>query len=106
MSEYQKLFEKNLKELVDYQIKYTVENFGFFNSFHEFYAVLLQEIENSNVEIIAVNSHIKQIWKEIKIDKFDIYTLDKLRIYTYNSIKNLIQVISAIDKIEIKKRND
>lgn len=71
-----------------------------FNSYHEWFAVILEEFEELSYEVKLFENQFKTIWNQIKGDKFDKDSL----IYLEKTIKRLItesvQVGACIEKMK------
>ena len=102
--DYNELFEKNLNELVEEEIKQAISLHGYFNSFHEFYAVLKEEIEESRDEFTGIEHTLNKIWKAVKSDTIADHLIINLNKYTNQCIKELIQVLAMINKLKIVER--
>lgn len=56
----------NVKPLVDYELKEANAQFSLFQSTHEGYAIMLEEVEESQTEDEKINDGIEKLWYEVK----------------------------------------
>lgn len=92
----------NNKE-INYLIEKELTNalkYGKFHSYHEFYAVIKEEIEESNDEIKRINEHMDLLWTGIKCDDEEKAneSVNNIEMYARSAIKELIQVLAVIKK--------
>lgn len=96
--------EKLVNNLIQAEYKNACEKFGEkFNSLHEGYAVLLEEVEEVEDCIKRLKNEIDYIWTCIKKNKTENITYsvdDSLNIFTKNAIKELAQVGAVLMKIK------
>lgn len=76
-----------------------------FNSLHEGYAVLLEEIEEAEAEYKSCKELVSFLWAKIKSpEKIKLYTevelLKKIKVHVLNEMKELAQVGAMIRKLE------
>ena len=72
-----------------------------FNSLHEAYAVALEELEEANVKVDMAKYRYEDVWNNIKWDeekKRIVESLNRVRIYTVEAIKEFAQFAAMIDK--------
>lgn len=94
--------EKLVKELIDVEYKNACECYGEkYNSLHEGYAVLLEEVEEVKEQTKKLRL-IKVMWNEIKNDNKNILCklLDLMEIGVICAIKELAQVGAVIRKLQ------
>jgi hypothetical protein len=70
----------------------------FFNSEHEKYAVLLEEIEETREETLKIAKEIELLFKTIRKDEDADSHYSEISNYAYLAIKELIQVINVCNK--------
>lgn len=98
--------EKLTLDLIQVEYLNAVVNFGEkFNSLHEGYAVLLEEVEEVEMYIKRLKNDIDSMWSYIKSKenktKFIKYYVDNcFDVFTNNSIKELAQVGAVLMKIK------
>lgn len=95
--------EKLVNELIQTEYKNACEKFGEkYHSLHEGYAVLLEEIEESENEFTRIKSTLSFLWANIKYGKAQMIeqNLDILQKYTQNAMKELAQVGAVLMKIK------
>lgn len=62
-----------MKQLVDSEKESAISSYGaIYNSNHEGYAVLLEEIEETEHELSEIKKHLQQVWENIKHDEKNI----------------------------------
>lgn len=73
-----------------------------FNSTHEYYAVLMEEIEEADTDFRAIGQLNIDLWNYIKHDTYGkIHEVNKeIAIKTANCIHELIQVIAMTEKFK------
>ena len=95
--------EKLASELIQAEYKNACENFGEkFNSLHEGYAILKEEVEEKRDEHICFMSNYEYLWEEIKDNaKGNIETLSKRMLDTvFCEMCELAQVGVVLMKIK------
>lgn len=95
--------EKLVKELIDVEYKNACECYGEkYNSLHEGYAVLLEELEEAENDIKMLHNQINWIWRAIKENSLDHskeVSGGMLKKTNY-AIKELAQVGAVIRKLQ------
>ena len=94
--------EKLASELIQAEYLNAVVNFGEkFNSLHEGYAVLKEEIEEVRDEYTSLISNYHSLWENIKGNDEDIlHTIAEMQIDVINQISELAQVGAVLMKIK------
>lgn len=96
--------EKLTLDLIQAEYLNAVVNFGEkFNSLHEGYAVLLEEVEEVEEVFAKIKSNISYLWDLIKENSTDadkMLIIDKIEIHSINTIKELAQVGAVLMKIK------
>ena len=100
--------EKLVDNLIQAEYKNACEKFGEkYNSLHEGYAVLLEELEEARSEFDKLVINTESIWKEIKDFNNSIYDRNELIClckkatdHTYDTISELAQVGAVLKKIQ------
>lgn len=96
--------EKLTQDLIQAEYKNACENFGEkFNSLHEGYAVLKEEVEEVEPNISSLKENVSLMWKYIKKNEWEIITLKSIEnslYYINNAIKELAQVGAVLQKIQ------
>ncbi len=100
--------ESKVQELIQAEYKNACVNWGEkYNSLHEGYAVLLEEIEESKQDFSDVETHIKYIWENIKgfenSIEFKVHLLclcDRTINSVESSMKELAQVGAVLQKLK------
>ena len=94
--------EKLVNELIQAEYKNACEQFGDkFHSLHEGYAVLLEEVEETEEEINDMSRWIAELWSMIKNDDSeDIESqLEWIEVSIINAIEELAQAGAVVRKI-------
>lgn len=97
-----------VNELIQAEYKNACEKFGNkYNSLHEAYVVLLEEVEEARSEFDKLVINTEWIWKEIKDFNNSIYDRNELislckkaTDHTYDTISELAQVGAVLMKIK------
>lgn len=95
--------EKLVNDLIQAEYENACEKFGeTFHSLHEGYAVLLEEVEESENEFARIKTELSFLWSNIKYNGGHRIksNLDVLQKYTQNAIKEHAQVGAVLMKIE------
>lgn len=100
--------EKLIEQLINAEYLNAVVNFGEkYNSLHEGYAVLLEEVEEVKSEFDKLVTNTELIWKEIKdfnntiYDRTElIHLCEKATDHTYDTISEQAQVGAVLMKIK------
>lgn len=88
---------KSVNELVSQELKMANTNFPQFNSKHEGYAVLLEEVEEAEWDMEAVKSATDSLWSAIKSDMPSI-SVAGVKHYAVRLACEAIQVAAMCDK--------
>lgn len=95
--------ENIVKQLIQAEYKNACEKFGNkYNSLHEGYAVLLEEVEEAENELNRLKSKLQTLWKGVKEPNtivFD-FLLSEAFTNTIDQIRELAQVGAVLMKIE------
>lgn len=94
--------EKLIEQLIQTEYKNACKNYGDkYHSLHEAYAILLEEVEESEKEFARIKAEVSFLWSNIKnCEGQDIkFYLDVLPKYTQNAMKELAQVCAVLLKI-------
>ena len=93
--------EKLVEQLIQSEYLNAVVNFGEkYNSLHEGYAVLLEEVEEVDFEIKHILSCKNDIWGFIKAEILEDYNLKAMKEYIYHAISELAQVGAVLQKMQ------
>lgn len=86
-----------------------VEKYGDkYHSIHEGYAVLLEEVEEAENELIHTKNDMQLLWSEIKLFKNENYNdrkriignIESIKDYALKSIYELVQVVAVCKRLE------
>jgi len=102
--------EKDVELLVEKELKSANEKFPMFASAHEGYAVLLEEVEEAELELVSCKNCLDALWYEVKSNNKDLKKSATLRLkqLAQNLSCEAIQVAAMaqkfIDSSEDKKQ--
>lgn len=92
-----------IEKLINEELQNANKKFPLFSSWHEAYAVILEEVEEANNEAdVMCNLYLDRLWHDIKAkasseaDRFE--NINMLRWHTVRAIEELIQVAAMCDK--------
>lgn len=90
-----------INQLVSAEYNNACKHFGDkYNSLHEGYAVLLEEIEEVDFEIKHILSYKNDIWGFIKAETLEDYNLKAMKEYIYHAISELAQCAAVLKKMQ------
>lgn len=90
-----------INQLVSAEYNNACEHFGDkYNSLHEGFAVLLEEIEEVDFEIKHILSCKNDIWGSIKAEILEDYELKAMKEYIYHAISELAQCAAVLKKMQ------
>lgn len=98
MFDFNKKIDDYLNELVDIQKDLAIEKYGQFHNSHEFFAVLMEEIEEAKDEVIMMEGYLKCLWQKVKKDEIDFEYPTCIMARAKDAVKELIQVMAVLDK--------
>lgn len=94
-----KIIKAAVTELVAKELKLSYEQFPAFNSPHEGYAVILEEVEEAADDLKAMQTYLSYAWNNIKSNYLDIKVyLDEVEITALNAACECIQVAAMCQK--------
>lgn len=95
-----------IKKLINDELRSANKKFPLFSSWHEAYAVILEEVEEAQEETnVMCNLYLDRLWLDIKAkasseaDRFE--DIGIIRGHTVRAIEELIQVAAMCDKAVI-----
>lgn len=91
------LVKQDVNELAKQELKLANENFPPFNSNHEGYAVLLEEVEEAEYEMDMVKSNLRYVWYSVKNDR-PVDTAEDVKNHAVRLACEAIQVAAMCDK--------
>ena len=95
--------ETNVNQLIQAEYTNACTQFGEkYNSLHEGYAVLLEEVEEANNEFCALKSELEHLWYSIKKNDTEVtcFNLEVMESRVISSMKELAQVGAVLKKIQ------
>lgn len=98
-------FAKDTENVIELAIKKEYEKccdkYGeTYNSLHEGYAILLEEVEEAEQQIIYFKEILDQLWSQIKINQVFDYTMSHLESSSKNAMLELAQVGAVLQKLQ------
>lgn len=98
--------EKLVNELIQAEYKNACENYGDkYNSLHEAYAVLLEEVEETENELQFLKGYQKLLWSKIKNEKFNLYTEKELIAELKKATQKTMQELAQVGAVLMKMQN-
>lgn len=101
--------EESINQAVAYELQNIVKKYGAsYNSEHEGYAVLLEEVEEAKECLQIAEEKLKDLWKSVS--KKNVYaddTLWKIKVAAINMAQEAVQVAAVCERFEetIKNKN-
>jgi len=74
--------------------------FPLFQSAHEGYAVILEEVEEVEAELEEIKFAMKKLWRIIKYNETDLARIDSMKRYATNLAAEAIQVVAMCNKFK------
>lgn len=100
-----------IEKLINEELQSANKKFPLFSSWHEAYAVILEEMEEANNEAdVMCNLYLDRLWRDIKAkasseaDRFE--DIGMLRGRAVRAIEELIQVAAMCDKAVMSLRKE
>lgn len=95
--------EVHIEALVEDELERIIEEHGLFNSDHEAWAVIKEEIDETYEDIRELETNHAFWWKRIREDDIDnLDVVDEIEKYAIEAIKELVQVIACCRKYKWK----
>lgn len=94
-----------IEKLINDELRAANKKFPLFSSWHEAYAVILEEVEEASEETITIQHGLDTLWLDVRskrvseANKFK--TIGEIRGLATRAIKELIQVAAMCDKAVI-----
>lgn len=97
-----------INQLIEAELLKANRKFTPFNSAHEGWAVMLEEIQETIDDMDIVVDRHKQMWQSIKLNQENTYWMyiDIIKDATIKSIKEMIQVAAMCEKFKCLKEDD
>lgn len=92
-------------QAINQELDSIIEKYGFFHSHHEFYGVLLEELEETQDNELLIKNLVSILWESIRRDDKQntvINALEIQRLALQNALE-WIQVCAVIDKFYIRE---
>jgi len=97
---------KKLEKVADEELEMANKNNPpLFNSPHEGYAVILEEVEEAEADLIYSKLKLKNAWGEIKMDDNPKHCIEELCNYALYGASELIQVAAMCKKFTYSAKN-
>ena len=103
MSENMLRIKEAVEEAASLEHKRSYEKHPAFNSAHEGYAVIAEEVDEAMMEMEYVMKNTSQLWERTKRDADTVPCVDRIKIFAINCAAELIQVIAMCDKYAASK---
>lgn len=87
-----------ITKLASEELERANNKFPPFNSTHEGYAVLLEEIEEVESEIILIQTDMAQLWESVKNNKNPEMAIEKISRHSANLAAESVQVTAMCNK--------
>nr|DAG76634.1 MAG TPA: hypothetical protein [Caudoviricetes sp.] len=95
-----------IQALVDEELKEANEKYPLFHSYHEAYAVILEELEETEENVKAMGYCIQAMWDYVKRDKEPRKSVENLKNFALNTAAEAIQVAAMCDKVLLKEEQE
>ena len=95
-----------LIDIIDKEVDYGKSVYGEFNTPHEFYGVLLEEIQEFMEASSLVMTAEKKIFTFIRNDMNIKLSIEKLENETYQTIEELIQILAICKKWKTRSKKN
>lgn len=95
-----------IQALVDEELKEANEKYPLFHSYHEAYAVILEELEETEENVKAMGYCIQAMWDYVKRDKKPRKSVENLKKFALNTAAEAIQVAAMCDKVLLKEEQE
>ena len=92
-----------IQELADEELKEANEKYPLFHSYHEAYAVILEEFEETEENVKTMGYCIQAMWGCVKRDKSIKKCVENLKNFALNTAAEAIQVAAMCDKFLMTK---
>lgn len=92
-----------IQALADEELKESNEKYPLFHSDHEAYAVILEEIEETEENVKAMGYCIQTMWDYVKRDKKPRKSVENMKNFALNTAAEAIQVAAMCDKFLMTK---
>lgn len=93
-----------IAQAVEVELKNALEQTAFADAHHA-YAILLEEVEESEYEFECMKDGLESLWEGIvkhKNTKWQTGSLEFIKIYAQKTVSELIQVIAVCEKAEMQ----
>lgn len=100
--------EESINQAVAYELQNIVKKYGAsYNSEHEGYAVLLEEVEEAKECLQIAEEKLKDLWKSVRKNVYADDTLWKIKVAAINMAQEAVQVAAVCERFEetIKNKN-
>lgn len=93
-----------IDETVKNEFRRAIKDHGTsFHSYHEGYAVLLEEFQEARDELRAVHACVGAVWKDVKSDGLDASRIDDVKRHAVRAAAELVQVAAMAEKMKYTK---
>lgn len=92
---------ESIDQAVAYELQNIVKKYGhIYNSEHEGYAVLLEEVEEADSEMIFVKGILEKLWESIKCNKVNKELLYYVKKHALSLAEEAVQVVAVCERFE------
>ena len=92
---------ESIDKAVAYELQNIVKKYGAtYNSEHEGYAVLLEEVEEAGDDLKYINLLMNELWKEVKSDSVSKDFLNSIKVGAIELAREAVQVAAVCERFE------
>ncbi len=96
---------ENVEKLVGKELEAATERFGLHHSWHEKYAVTLEELQELKEEVTQASSDLESVWFGIR-NNFTDYTEERIRCVYEDAVKAACEAIQVAAMCKKEIEND
>lgn len=97
---------ESIDQAVAYELQNIVKKYGAsYNSEHEGYAVLLEEVEEAKECLQIAEEKLKDLWKSVRKNVYADDTLWKIKVAAINMAQEAVQVAAVCERFEETIKN-
>jgi len=93
--------ELHIEALIQEELERIIEEHGLFVDDHQAYAVIREEVEEAEDEIIILKESMDELWKRVRNDDLDnLDIMESLQLHGIELIKEGVQVVACARKYD------